>query len=333
MRHTMRSHVASAAKLAVAACLLLAGTAAPAWAAPRHDAAQDVAGPAPLTHARVLASWPAQRFTESIAPDGHDGYLASVTTWGPPNVGQLWRVRATGGRTAFGPAIPLGACSMLLGVATAHDVTYVAVYDFEGSDCSGASTAPGILRVTATGARRLTTLPAKAWPNGVLIHDRLLYVTDSAAGAVWRIPLSGGPAPTKPWFTSPLLRGTTQHPIGANGIVQHDRALYVASSGRGLVLKLELGGSGTVRRQSVFAQSRRLVTVDGLYLDGHGVIWATVNTGALVQISRSGRVSAVAVPTRLDYPTQALVDRRGRVVVANGSFDKGTPTVVSLSSR
>jgi sugar lactone lactonase YvrE len=325
--------VVPALVLAPAGAPASAAAGAPGSAAADQASADERASVLPrFAHSRTLTSWATPAFAESMAADGHGGYLVSVTTWSDPAVGQLWRVRAGGGRSAFGPPIPLGPCSMLLGVVAARDTAYVAVYDYEGTQCAGRSEPTGILRVTPSGLSRVTTLPAGSWPNGVLLLRDRLYVTDSAAGAVWRVPRDGGTRPAKPWFTSSLLRGTGEdHPIGANGIAYHDGVIYVASAAQGLVLELVLDAKSQVRQQSVLARDSRLVSVDGITVDRGRRVWAAVNTGALVRVSPDGSVEPVQVPAgTFDYPTQPLVEGDGEVIVTNGSFDAGTPSVVAL---
>lgn len=350
----MRKALAAAVAVAVAG---LVGLAAPANAT--------TPGPAPgaLSHARTVTTFDpgaGGAFGESMAPDGRGNLVVSVTSWGPlisgdpespdavwaPNTGQLWRVRPDGTRTPFGPAIDLTPAAMLLGVAVDPvGNAYVVVYRFPGA--GDPTPASGVLRVSRNGTvSRLVTLPDEAGPNGIALHDGMLYITDGGdntigrPGGVWRVPAWKPSTPTTRWFTSSLLSPSDNPdlpPIGANGIAFRDGAMFVVSWGQGLVLRVTLARNGSPAGARVFAKDARLVEADGIAFDAAGRAWVTVNGpadtgGSLVTLSRSGRLSPVAVPEGvLDYPTQAVVDCRGAVYVVNGSYVNGTPSLVVLT--
>ncbi len=327
--------------LAVVAML---GTGAPAATA--------TVDPATFSHARVVTTFdagPAGAFAESLAPDGRGGLVASVTQWGPlisgdpadpsavwgSNIGQLWRVKPDGTRTTFGPAIDLSPSAMLLGVTTdTRGNAYVVVYRFLGAP---PTTMPsGILRVSRSGhLSRLVTLPDGTGPNGVAIYRGHLFIADSF-GAIWRAPLDRASTLTKPWLTSPLLLPVDDPnlpPIGANGIAFRDGAAFVTSWAKGLVLRIPVRHNGTAGTLRVFAEGDALVEADGISFDAHGTAWIAVNKGdgSLVTVSRTGRVSPVAVPAgSLDYPTAVVLGSGGTLFVANGGYFSGTPGLVAL---
>lgn len=314
--------------------------------------------PAPtFTQATVVATFPTGpvgAFAESMASDGHGGLIVSVTTWGPeddspdgyaPNTGQLWRVKADGTRVTFGPRIRLSEYGQLMGVAVdAKGRVFVARWNFGAEFYGLESESPrsAVLRVTSTGVHRVMTLPLVAWPNGVEIHGRTMFVTDPLLGSLWKGPTLARSAPTAPWFTSDLLApGDTG--LGANGIAYRHGALYVTAYDHGAIVKVGVRGDGTPGKARVVAKDLRLITADGIAFDRHGRLWVAVNgtydadynpvdPPALVVVGRTGTVRAAATPTdSLDYPTDLVLAHHGAVLLANGSFVNGAPNVTVLT--
>ena len=210
----------------------------------------------------------------------------------------------------------------------------------------------GVLRITAGGTHRVMTLPCGSMPNEVTNHDRMLYVTDSVGGAVWRGPTMRATSPTSPWFSSALLAPALVSPgdafgLGANGIVYRHGSLYVNSWAQGLILRIRIGDDGRASGSQIFAQSRLLVRADGLSFDSDGRAWvavdaqvlpdpdvhfAQVGEGSVVTVSPTGRVSVVRTATgSLDYPTSAVSGSHGAVLVLNGSYVYGTPALVQFA--
>ncbi len=104
-----------------------------------------------------------------------------------------------------------------------------------------------------------------------------LYVTDSVAGAVWRIP-SGGPA--APWLVDETLAGTgilgLGLPIGANGIAYRQGALYVSNTEQGSIVKVPILPNGDAGTPSVVIQDDAIFGIDGIALDVHGDVYAAI---------------------------------------------------------
>ena len=116
----MRKALAAAVAVAVAG---LVGLAAPANAT--------TPGPAPgaLSHARTVTTfdpgggWRLRR--EHGAGRPREPRRQRHRVGQDDNTGQLWLVRRDGSKSPFGPAIPLGGCAMLLGVAVDHGRVFV----------------------------------------------------------------------------------------------------------------------------------------------------------------------------------------------------------------
>ncbi|MGN6302609.1 MAG: SMP-30/gluconolactonase/LRE family protein [Angustibacter sp.] len=300
-----------------------------AGAAPRSVPHPQHLRPSVVTSFADLRSYP---FAESMAPYPGGRFVVSVTTCNAScthDYGRLWLASRDGNRRPFGPRfdIPTG---ILTGVAVDAQGRV-----FVGYVTGAARPRPGVMRVSPDGTvTRVMTLPVGSFPNGVTLAGGRLLVSDSANGAIWAASAGHASAPARPWFRSHLLRpgSDPSMAIGANGIAVRHGSVYVASWARGLLLRIRMTSRGAAGAASVLARGPRLVEADGIAFDRAGRLWVTVNTGALLVISPTGRVTRVPLPEgTLDYPTQAVV-RGASVFVLNGSFFNSTPNLVRLTS-
>jgi sugar lactone lactonase YvrE len=316
---------------------LLAGLAA-VFAVAAAPARSD-APPSGLS-ASAVSSWPWADpygcFAEGLAL-GADGYLyASVTTWGEEsNTGQIVRIAPIGGaKTAFGPSIETPG--LLTGVAfDAQGHLFVASATFSDEDL------PGVYRVDASSVKRVLTLPAGSFPNGLAFRDGYLYVSDSALGAIWRTRPDARTTLATPWLQSDLLApgtGQDDNGIGANGIAFRPDGLYVAVADAGRIVRIATLPNGTAGRITVLSERPELRSADGIAFDGLGNLWVTANypgSGRLLMLTTGGRVVVRADQTGwLDYPTQPVFVPSTKTLglyVENGSFDVGTPSVIAIS--
>lgn len=121
---------------------------------------------------------------------------------------------------------------------------------------------------------------AIALANAIAFDKRgNMYVTDSVIGAVWRIPKMGGPA--EPWLVHDTLEGLNiipdvPVPIGANGIVYRQGALYVSNTEQGSIVKIPIGPNGDPGTPSVVLLDAAIFGIDGIALDVHGDIYAAI---------------------------------------------------------
>jgi sugar lactone lactonase YvrE len=106
-----------------------------------------------------------------------------------------------------------------------------------------------------------------------------VYVTDSAMGAVWRIPRHGS-GDAQVWYLDPLLVGCFGIP-GANGIAFRQGSFYVANTGAGSIIEIPLLVDGSPGLARVIAgdhdcvpPGEELFGLDGIALDVHGDIYA-----------------------------------------------------------
>jgi sugar lactone lactonase YvrE len=137
----------------------------------------------------------------------------------------------------------------------------------------------GVYRVARDGSTmRLPGTEAIAFPNSLAFGKRgTLYVTDSAAGAVWRIPRGGA---AELWLQDPLLVGDGSaplpFPIGANGIAYRGGVVYVANTELGHIVAIRVGKDDSPLSPQVIAQDPALTGADGLALDVHGRLYVAV---------------------------------------------------------
>lgn len=140
----------------------------------------------------------------------------------------------------------------------------------------------GVYRVDKTGA--LSKLPGTqniALGNGLAFDKQgNLYVSDSFAGAVWRVPVDGS-GEAEIWFWDPLLLGCGDVPVGANGIAYRQGNFYVANTSLGLVLQIPMlvdGSAGTGQivagDANCAAPTDELFSLDGIAFDVHGDLYA-----------------------------------------------------------
>lgn len=118
--------------------------------------------------------------------------------------------------------------------------------------------------------------------NGLALSKHgTLFVSDSALGAVWRIPADGGAA--EMWFQHELLAGCDpdNYPVGANGVALWKNNLYVASTSRGMLLQVPIRRDGTAGEVQIVTgdddcdmDNDELYGMDGIALDVHGNVFA-----------------------------------------------------------
>jgi sugar lactone lactonase YvrE len=264
-------------------------------------------------------------------------WYTDVSGQGTDNLGRLWLVdTGTGERTPFGGPIDLGPYGMQTGVATdAAGYVYVAVATFASDP------APGVVRLAPDGTPvRLLTLPADAFPNGVMVQDGYVYVTDSGLGAVWRAPTDVPTVATSladAWLVDDALAPAPLKkrypPIGADGIAAAGGDLLVANWTTGTILRVPVRTDGSAGPLAPVAQDKRLVEADGIAVDWDGRVWVTVNArfGSLVVVDPGGEVSVARIQNSwLDYPTQPVLGADGELFVLNGSYFASRPDLVAF---
>ena len=193
--------------------------------------------------------------------------------------------------------------------------------------------ATGVWRfdIAAGTAARLTGTEEIALANDVAFgEDGTLYISDSIAGAVWRLAPGSGP---EPWIVDPLLAGTGEagfpFPIGANGIDVHDGTVYVGVTETAQVVGVPINDDGSPGPAETLAQYP--APIDGVEVAADGTIYTTHPIDNLVgKLVPGGEVEIIAEEADgLDAPSSVAVlqDDDGGVTayVANFSVAMGGP--------
>jgi hypothetical protein len=153
-----------------------------------------------------------------------------------------------------------------------------------------------------------------------------MYVSDTTAGAVWRVPADGV---AEPWIADPLLEGTGEagfgFPIGANGVEVHDGTVYVGVTETAQLVSVPINADDSAGQAELFAQLPE--AIDGIDIDDEGNVYATHPIANLVTVtSPAGEVTIIAsVDDGLDGPTSVALGPDGTAYIANFSVALQTP--------
>jgi sugar lactone lactonase YvrE len=146
-----------------------------------------------------------------------------------------------------------------------------------------ASTDPatqGVYRVSQDGtATRLPGTEALTFANGLAFDKRgNLFVSDTAAGLIWRIPRGGS---AEVWLDDPLLVGTGELragvPIGVNGIAVDGKTVVAVNTEQGTLLRIPIQRDGSAGEPEIVSDDPALFGADGIALDVHGSVYVAVN--------------------------------------------------------
>lgn len=239
--------------------------------------------------------------------------------------GEIWKLSPTGEVLGVLASFPLvsGDFGVLGVTVTPGGLVYAAVNSAEPAT-------HGVWEVDRTGSTtRVPGSESVALPNATAVDaDGTIYITDSAAGAVWRVA-PGGTAAV--WVQDALLAGTGAFglpaPIGANGIALEDGrsgvfgdrlprgargAVLTSNSEKGLLVQIPILADGTAGEPvAVVDAPAALFGLDGIRIDPAGVVYGALNAqNAIVRIDGSG-IEAVAAGPPFDFPAD-LTFGRGR---------------------
>jgi SMP-30/Gluconolactonase/LRE-like region len=202
---------------------------------------------------------------------------------------------------------------------------------------------PGIYRAVKGGAATVFAKhPEMLFPNGMAFDDAgRMYVTDSAAGAVFRVSTTG--EVTK-WASGPALTGGKDgcgtgkgvgvpFDIGANGIAFHDDVVIVTNTDRGSLVRIPIQPDGTAGAMTDIAgpSCADLNGADGLTIAPNGDYIVAVNhQNKIVRVDRAGHVSTLLAGSILDFPSSVTFDG-GALYVENFAFlDAKNPGVLRV---
>lgn len=185
---------------------------------------------------------------------------------------------------------------------------------------------PGIYRAEPGGgeATLWSSHPQLNFPNGFAFDDSgTLYVTDSAAGAIFRVDALGT---AEVWAADPLLAPdatacgqNASIAVGANGLAFSDGAFYVASSDQGALARIPIesdGSAGTL--ETIAGPSCDLGGIDGIALDSGGLVYAAINrANKIVTIDEDGSLATIAEGAPLDFPATVAFAAGGDLYVTS----------------
>ncbi|HEX2172344.1 MAG TPA: SMP-30/gluconolactonase/LRE family protein, partial [Dehalococcoidia bacterium] len=96
--------------------------------------------------------------------------------------------------------------------------------------------------------------------------------------------------------------------IGANGMVIHDRYVYVANTNYGRIVRIPIGTGSRAGTPEVFVEDEELLYgADGLTVDDWGTLYVAVNgLDSIAAISPSGEITTLAQGGGLQNPASVL---------------------------
>ena len=280
---------------------------------------------------------------------------SGVTVDKPGNV--YVSVRELSGRNVIWKYTPEGTSSFYANMGSNGVVYGLAVTP--NGDLYVAMAVPGpdhgVYRVDRKGNAELLPGSEKiVFPNGFAFDERgNLYVTESFSlvpggygqGGVWRIPRDGA---AELWVRDPELTGvavpgSTQPPVGANGIAYHHGDMFVTNTDKGRVVRIPVADDGSAGPlvmwkqleevpESPLAGSAFPIKLDGLALDVHGNLYTTVLTrNAIVRLmAGDGTQETVAVLGSTGKAPSALLDFPASLAFGTGAGEQQNLFVTNL---
>lgn len=259
----------------------------------------------------IVTTFPSGSFPESVALVDDIPYVSLGFA------GQIQRVMDGAGTLVA--TVDVGGSSLLTGVAAVGDRLFFARASF--ADGGWLYSVP-LAGENATPT--LVTTFAGSFPNGLALHDGLVYVSDSFGGRVFTVD----PATyeTTTWCQDPTLAGGKA--LGINGITFQKGKLYAVVAATGQIVTIARSKGGCTVTPLV--RSHQLVTGDGIAFGPDGLLYVTVNQfNKLVAVDvATGQIQTVAGRTEgLSYPTQAVFGSAG-LYLTNGAIANGAATLM-----
>jgi sugar lactone lactonase YvrE len=215
-----------------------------------------------------------------------------------------------------------------------------------------ANGAPGngrLLRIDpATHAVTVLAVGMQA-PNAIAQdRHRNLFVSDSFAGRIYRIPAQGTADVSQDiWIEDARLRTNGFPPFGANGVAfdRNQDFLYVANTGDSKVLRIAVRPDGSAGALTTFADHQTISTqgltsdplhgADGIMFDVHQNLYVCANQANEIQVVSPDGTELVAVyrgsgATGLDFPASLVFKGRQLYITNLSLFDGGVNSKLSV---
>jgi sugar lactone lactonase YvrE len=295
-----------------------------------QETASPAASPAPTAGGQFIARFDAAagELSEGVAVDADGTVYASLSP-----LGQLVRIGSDGEYEVVGTVEGLQEGDVgMLGLAAHPDGSIYATVVSTNPDANG------VWRIDVdTGeVERVPGTQQIGLPNGIAFAaDGTMYVTDSIAGAVWRVPPDGT---ATQWVQAALLEGDESIgfgiPIGANGIALDEASgtVYVAVMEQGALVAIPIeddGAAGEPVVHTTFTDAEGPIPVDGIALDAANILYvAQPFSNTVVRVTPAGDIETVATQADgLDGPASVAVataaDGTERLYVSNFSVGLG----------
>jgi sugar lactone lactonase YvrE len=254
-----------------------------------------------LGQSKVVAPVPLG-FPEGIAVHGNQFFVSGPAVMGAP-LGSAY-VQSYDTRTgALDTTYPITITNPSAGTSVAAGATFgptgklYVVEPFVGvirMNLDSANTQSVYSAFTATGPSLLNDLAFDGNGN--------LYVTDSLAATIYKIPAGGG-APTV-WFRDPRLAPNAIIPFGVNGIRidKNNKNVYVSVTSSGIIYRLPLVATPAAADLEVFA-SLGFTAPDGIAIGRSGKLYvAEALSNTITVLNPNGSVDAIYGGPALNPP-------------------------------
>ncbi|HKP69466.1 MAG TPA: SMP-30/gluconolactonase/LRE family protein [Pyrinomonadaceae bacterium] len=283
-----------------------------------------------LGDSNVKASVPFPGFPEGIAVQGNRFYVSGPAALGfPPGSAyvQAYDI-ATGAPTAFYPITisnPFAGISAAVCAAFGPDGKLYVIEPFVG-----------VIRMELDAANTQSVYASFPPSASSLLNDLTfdgagnLYVTDSFAATIYRVPAGGGTPSV--WFTNPALVGHPSVGVGVNGIRidKNNKFVYfsvtVNTDFNGVIYRLPLVANPAAADLQLFA-SLGVTGPDGIAFGKSGKLYIAEALSSTIKVLRTdGTVEAVYSGPALNLPSASVpwanpaniaFDRGGRLLVTN----------------
>ena len=205
----------------------------------------------------------------------------------------------------------------------------------------------GVWRISPDGtAERIAALPSAPFLNDLAFDARgNLYVTDSLAGAIYRVTRDGSVAV---WSADPLLSGSSAicgpfpaGPLGANGLAFDKHGdLFVAITSVAAIVRIPVAADGSAGAANYFVvpSCADLRGADGIRFDNEDNLYVAVNLlGKILRVDPNGAIETLATastdplyfPSSLTFGTGMGV--RKQIFITNFALAPGgIPGVVTM---
>jgi hypothetical protein len=231
-------------------------------------------------------------------------------------LGEIARVDlGTGAKTHFAKLPkPVPNKGFMTGLAFGPDgLLYAALVSFDPS------VQPGIYRMSTAGgdASLFAKDPKMVFPNGLVFDSAgALFVTDSAAGTIFKVARSGA---VTPWAASALLAGDPAQcggsgnpfPIGANGLAERGGAFFATNTDKGSIVRIAINPDGSAGAPAIAVgpDCAALAGADGVTVDPRGDLVVAVNRqDKVVRVTKAGGIDAVTTGGPVDFPASLAWD-------------------------